>query len=156
MSPAAWYSSAFWLSGYLERDVLVLHVLQSLIYVTVIYLSLRHSKWGYAIGISIAILWNFYNLFTGFVFRAGFGQWRVLFHGHAVTNLVQFSVPIAWFDHLVLIVLLSLAYIRLDDRRWSDTLRMLAALAGTFLYFVAIIALTWPQFIPRLRAHFGF
>jgi hypothetical protein len=44
------------LSGYIERDVLVLHVLQSLIYVTVIYLSRRHNKWGYAIGISIAFL----------------------------------------------------------------------------------------------------
>jgi uncharacterized membrane protein YdjX (TVP38/TMEM64 family) len=62
-----------------------------------------------------------------------------------VTNLVQFSGPIAWFDHLVLIVLLSLAYMRLDDRRWSDALRMLAALAGTFLYFATIIALTWPR-----------
>ncbi len=130
------------LSGYVERDVLILHVLQSLIYVTVIWLSLQHSKWGYAIGISIA-------------FRAGFRQWGLLFHGKAVTNLVQFSAPIAWFDHLALIVLLVLAYMRLDDRRWSDALRMLGALAGTFVYFAAIIALTWPQFIPRLRAHFG-
>src|SRR5258708_7328286 len=52
----------------------VLHVLQSLIYVTVIWLSLQRSKWGYAIGISIALIWNSYNLFTGFVFRAGFRQ----------------------------------------------------------------------------------
>ncbi len=69
------------LSGYVERDVLVLHALQSLIYVTVICLSLQHSKWGYAIGISIAFIWNFYNLFTGFVFRAGFRQWGLLLHG---------------------------------------------------------------------------
>ena len=143
------------LSGYVERDVLILHVLQSLIYVTVIWLSLQHSRWGYAIGISIALIWNSYNLFTGFVFRAGFRQWGLLFHGKAVTNLVQFSAPIAWFDHLLLIVLLVLAYMRLDDRRWSDALRMLGALAGTFVYFATIIALTWPQFIPRLRAHLG-
>ena len=142
------------LSAYVEHDVLVLHVLQAVIYVAVIWLSLQHNKWGYAIGISIAFIWDFYNRFTGFVFRAGFRQWSLLFHGRAVTNIVQFSAPIGWFDHLLLIALLSMAYVRLNERRWSDALRMLAALVGTFVYFATIIALTWPQFIPRLRAHF--
>ena len=45
------------------------------------WLSLRGSKWGYGIGISIAFLWDFYNLFTGFVFRAGVRQWTLLHFG---------------------------------------------------------------------------
>src|SRR5471030_689121 len=47
-------------------------------------------KWGDGIGISIAFLWDFYNVFTGFVFRAGFHQWSLLLHGNAPTNFVQF------------------------------------------------------------------
>jgi hypothetical protein len=143
------------LSAFLERDVLRLHILQSFIYVAVIWLTLRGSKWGDGIGISIAFLWDFYNVFTGFVFRAGFHQWSLLLHGKAPTNLVQFSAPIAFFDHLVLIGLLAYSYAGRADRRWSDALGGLAALAGTFLYFAGIIALSWPQFLPRLRAHFG-
>jgi hypothetical protein len=143
------------LSGAIEHDVLTLHILQSLIYFTVIGLSLRHSKWGYAIGISISLIWDFYNLFTGFVFRAGFRQWSLLLHGRPATNLVQLSAPVAWLDHILLIVLLIAAYTRLPDKRWSDILRAIAAFAGTLFYFAGIIALTWPQFIPRFRAHFG-
>lgn len=143
------------LSGAIEHDVLILHILQSLIYFTVIVLSLRHSKWGYAIGFSISFIWDFYNLFTGFVFRAGFRQWSLLLNGQPVTNVVQLSAPVAWLDHILLIALLIAAYKRLPDKRWSDVLRALAALVGTFLYFAGIIALTWPEFIPRFRAHFG-
>jgi hypothetical protein len=39
-------------SGYFEREVLRLHLFQSLSYVAVAWLSRRRSKWGYALGIA--------------------------------------------------------------------------------------------------------
>jgi hypothetical protein len=142
-------------STYFERDVLALHILQSLIYVAVIFLSLRHSKWGYGIGISIAALWNAYNTKSGFVFNAGFHQWHLFLTSGHITNPVQFVAPIGYFAHVLLIGALLWAYIRLREKSAWDPLILLGSLAGTFAYFLACIALTWPQFIPRMRHLLG-
>jgi len=144
------------MSGYFERDVFVLHILQSLIYVAVMFLTLKRSKWGYTIGISIAVAWNFYNarngFHQGFIFGAGFSRWREFIDGHGISNPVQFIAPIGWFAHIVLILALVWAYMKSENKRWRDILILLGGAAGTLGYFALAIAITWPQFVPKLRA----
>ena len=142
-------------SGAIEHEVLVLHLFQSLIYVAVIVLALRGSKWACGIAISIAVMWNYFNLHTGFVFDAGFRVWRQFLSGGGIRNFVQFLAPIAWFAHVGLIAAALASYARRSDRRWADTGVLVASFAGTFAYFAAILALFGPQFLPRLLHLFG-
>lgn len=135
------------LSGYFEREVLLLHVFQSLIYAAVIVLSLRQNKWGYGIGISIATLWNTYNTFSGFVFVAGFRQWAVFVSQGRITNPVSLLAPLAWVDHVALIACLGLAYTRLPQKKLSDIGLLLGSFLVVTTYFIGIIAIFWPQFL---------
>lgn len=135
------------LSGYFEREVLLLHVFQSLIYAAVIALSLRQNKWGYGIGISIAALWNTFNTFSGFVFVAGFRQWAVFLSQGRITDPVHLLAPVAWFDHVALIACLGWAYIRLPQKKLSDIGVLLGSFLAVMTYFIAIIAVFWPQFL---------
>ena len=138
-------------SGYFEHDVLVLHLFQSLIYVAVIVLSLKHNKWGYGIGISMAAFWNYYNLHTGFVFDAGFREWTSFLRSGHITNPVYWVAPVAWFDHLALILCLVWAYIRSPNKKVTDIGILLGSFAISVGYFVLIIALFWPQFLPSMK-----
>ena len=137
-------------SGYFERDVLALHLFQSLIYVAIIVLSLKHNKWGYGIAVSIAAFWNIFNIFSGF-FSAGIHQWMILLKTGRITNPVNLVAPLAGLDHLALIVCAVWAYVRLPNKRVSD----IWVLVGSFIlsvgYLLVMIALLWSQFIPQMK-----
>jgi hypothetical protein len=135
------------LSGYFERDVFVLHLFQSLIYVAIIVLSFKHNKWGYGIGISIAVLWNTFNSFSGFVFVAGTRQWSNFLNTGRITNPVDLLALPAYFDHLALIACLVWAYTRLPNKKPGDLGILLASFVGVTVYFMGIIAIFWPQFL---------
>jgi hypothetical protein len=64
--------------------------------------------------------WNLFNTFSGFVFNAGLKQWSLFFHAGRIAKPVQFIAPIAYVDHVLLIILLGWGYARLRDKRWSD------------------------------------
>jgi hypothetical protein len=136
-------------SGFLETEVLVLHLFQSLIYVAVAALLLYGSKWAEGVGISIALIWDKVNLHTGFVFDAGFRRWRELFHGDGISNFVQFLAPIAFFAHVALIFVLAVRYLRRRDKRMLDAPGFCVAFVVTFAYFAIILSLYGPQFLPR-------
>ncbi len=140
-------------SGYFERDVLVLHLFQSLIYVAVAALSFRHSKFGYGMGISIAAFWNGYNLFLSGFIGAGFRQWAAFFRTGRVTNPVHLVATPAGIIHFALIACLIWAYARLPNKRARDVFILLASSVVVTAYFIAIIAVFWPQFLPRMKAH---
>ncbi len=139
-------------SGYFERDVLVLHLFQSLIYVAVAALSFRHSKFGYGMGISIAAFWNGYNLFLSGFIGAGFRQWAGLLRTGRVTNPAHLVAAPAGIIHFALIACLIWAYGRLPNKRVRDVLILLASFVVVMAYFMAIIAVFWPQFLPRMKA----
>lgn len=141
------FISILLLSGYFEREVLLLHLFQSLVYVAVMVLSLRQNKWGYGIAIAIATLWNSFNTFSGFVFTAGFRQWAVFLDHGRVTDPVHLLAPLAWFDHVALIACSGWAYVRLPQKRLSDIAILLGSFLAVSMYFVAIIAVFWPQFL---------
>jgi hypothetical protein len=138
------------LSGYFERDVLVLHLFQSLIYVAIIILSLKHNKWGYGTAISIAAVWNTFNIFSGF-FSAGFQQWESLLSDGRITNPVNLVSPPAGLVHLALIVCSVWAYTRLKNKKIGDVWILLGSGVLSVGYLLLMIALLWSQFLPRMQ-----
>jgi hypothetical protein len=136
-------------SGFLEPEVLTLHLFQSLIYVAIVILVWQGSKWATGLGISIAFLWNDFNLHTGFVFDAGFRRWRELLHGQGVQNFVQLMAPVAFFAHVLLIAVLGARYLRRGDKRGLDAPGFGVAFVVTFAYFAIILSLYGPEFLPR-------
>jgi hypothetical protein len=137
-------------SGYFERDVLVLHLFQSLIYVTIIILSLKHNKWGYGIAISIAAFWNTFNIFSGF-FRAGINQWEIFLSTGGVTNPVNLVAPPAGLDHLALIVCSAWAYARLPNKKIGDIWVLFGSFVLSVGCLLVMVVLLWSQFLPRIR-----
>lgn len=142
-------------SAYFEPPIRTLHFFQALIYVAVIVLALRHSKWGYGAGIAIAAFWNGINIFVTTFIRNGFAEWgRFLSTGH-IRNPVVFVAAPAGIAHAVLIVSCLFAYARLRDKRWSDLAVLLISGILAIGYFVAIIVVFGPQFLPLLRRALG-
>jgi hypothetical protein len=143
------------LSGYFERDLLTLHLFQSLIYVAVAFLSFKRNKFGYGMGISIASEWNAYNLFASGFIAAGFRQMTMLLQSGRISKPVHLLGAIGGIDHFALIACLLWAYARLPAKRFRDAWILLTSAIVVTVYFLAIIAMLWPQFIPRLRRHIG-
>jgi hypothetical protein len=142
-------------SGYFEREVLILHLFQSLIYVAIAVLAWRHSKWGYAVGISVPLLWNLYNIKSGFVFDAGFAQWSAWLQTGRITDPVKWIAPIAWFDHALLIMACVWAYLRLPNKRPSDALVFVTGSVTAIGYFAGILALWGSRYLTRLVEWLG-
>ena len=136
-------------SGFAEPVVRTLHFFQSAIYVAVIILIFRKSKWAFGLGISIALIWDAFNLQTGFVFRAGFQRWRELFEGQGVKNAVQLMAPVAFFAHVLLIFVLAARYWRRRDKRLLDAPGFGVSFVVSVAYFAVILSLYGPQYLPK-------
>jgi hypothetical protein len=140
-------------SAIFESDIRMLHGLQSLIYVTIIVLAVRHNKWGYAIAIGIGCAWDAYNLFASGFIAAGADAWHAFVTTGRIEDPVAFVALPGGLANAVLVVGSVWAYARIDRKRWSDIGVLIGGSAGVIVYFVGCIALTWPEFIPELRRH---
>jgi hypothetical protein len=136
-------------SGVIERQVLVLHLLQWTIYGAAIALLARGSKWGYGIAISIALIWDFGNLHTGFIFDAGFREWRTFLRTGRIVRFVPWEATIGWFAHLALIGLCVSAWWRRPDRRARDAAGLAVSFAATYVYFGALLYFFGRPFFSR-------
>jgi len=141
-------------SGYLEHEVLLLHLAQSLIYIAVAVLCFRQNKLGYGIGLSISAEWNAYNLFSSGFIAAGFRQLSLLLREGRISNPVHLMGALAGIDHFALIACLVWGYAKLPSKRFRDVFILLGSAVLVTAYFLAVIALLWPQFIPRVKAKF--
>ncbi|HET7787748.1 MAG TPA: hypothetical protein VFL36_17385 [Myxococcales bacterium] len=126
-------------SGLIEREVLVLHVLQSAIYAAALALIARKSKWGLGIAASIAFIWDYGNLHTGFIFDLGFRVWRGFLHTGHIERFVPWEATIGWFAHLLLIAACIAAWGQHADRRPRDIAGFVVAFAATYVYFGVIL-----------------
>jgi hypothetical protein len=122
-------------SGLIEREVLVLHLFQWTIYGVAIVLILRGSKWGYGIAASIAFIWDFGNLHTGFIFDAGFREWRAFLQGRGIGHFVPWEATVGWFAHLLLIAVVFVRWTLRPDKRGRDAAGLLAAFVATYTTF---------------------
>jgi hypothetical protein len=125
-------------------ELRLLHVLQALIYVAVIFLTRRNSPWGFGAGTIIAIAWNSLSIFITHLFQAGAGQVWIFLHGDHVTRPDAMMVTIGGIGHFILIIACVVGFLELRPTRknWAQFF------GGGFLvlaYMALIIATTAPR-----------
>lgn len=125
-------------SAMVVPELRLLHSLQALIYVAVIFLAWRDSAWGYGAGIAIAVAWNGLNMFiTGLTWAGAAAFWSFLRTGHA-QRLDTMMVTFATIAHFILIVACLAALLEKAPERnklWKAMSGGVLALA----YFALII-----------------
>jgi hypothetical protein len=141
-----------WLSAYLEPDIRWLHFFQAWMYVATIWLVFRRSRWGYFIGFSAAIFWDYANLFVTTFFASGL-RWLAAWIGTGhLERLDQIVAVPGWLGNLLVIVGAIWGYIKLPDKRRSDIARLASAFTLTTAFFAASIAICQPRYLPLFRA----
>jgi hypothetical protein len=132
---------------FFDPSVRILHPLQALIYVGIIYLARRHSAWGFGAGCIIAAFWNY-------IFLAG-ARWDIwaFLTGRAggIFIPLQLSAVVA---HLVLIAgsIVGFKSLRPHDKRWTAFIGGGVAAVGIL---IALIFTLRPQSVIVLRRSVG-
>jgi hypothetical protein len=140
-----------WLSAYLEPDIRWLHFFQAWMYLATIALLLRGSRWGYFIGASAAIFWDYINLFVTTFLRSGL-HWMFasISTGH-LERLDQIVAVPGWTGNLLVVVGSVWGYMQLPEKRWSDLGRLVLAFVFTTAFFAGCIAVSQPRYLPLFR-----
>src|SRR5215475_10436059 len=122
-------------------------------YVATLWLSLRHNRWGYFIGVAAAGLWDYANLVATTFFLNGLQQLAMWVRsGHLARPDLLIAVP-AWFANLFVVVGCVWAYARLPQKPLADLARFLLAFALTTGFFAADMAIFQPRYLglfPRM------
>lgn len=121
-------------------------------YVATIGLSLRHVRWGYFIGLSAAVFWDYINLFVTTFFISGLhwlGSWISTGQLQRLDQIV--AVP-AWIGNFLVIVGCVWRYTQLRQKALIDIARCLVAFVFTTAFFAISIAVCQPRYLPLLRA----
>jgi hypothetical protein len=140
-------------SAVFEADIRWLHFFQSLMYVVAIVLTLRGSAWGYFIGFSIAVFWDYGNLaVTTFLANGVAELLRWIQTGHVARPDQMIAIP-AWLGNLLVIIGCAWAYSRQTNKSWRDLTRFLIAFALSTGFFAIDMALFQPRYLalfPRM------
>ena len=141
------------LSAVFDPKIRVLHALQALIYVAVILLTRRNSAWGLGAGCTIAVFWNYINLFITQFIKAGLEQFWILIQTGRLQRPDLALAVVAAGGHFLLIVACLAGFFRQRPgvRHWGQFLAGGALAVG---YFVVIIVTTGPQYIGLLKRVF--
>lgn len=148
---SALFIFVLWLSAYFETDIRWLHFFQAWMYIPALVLVWRGNRWGYFIGFSAAIFWDYGTLFVNAFLLSGLhwlGQWLQSGRLEHVDQIV--SVP-AWIGNLLVIVGCFCGYAKVAEKSWPDVARFLAAFVFTTAFFAAIIALCQPRYLPLFQ-----
>ena len=150
---AAIFIFILWLSAYYDPSIRWLHFFQSWMYIAAIILSLRHSRWGYFIGISAGLFWDYANVFVTTFLKAGILEIaRAIHTGDLAHPDLAIAVP-AWTGNLLLVLGSLWAYSRLSKKSAGDALRFLIAFALCTAFLYVDIAVCQPRYLslfPRL------
>ena len=141
-----------WLSAYLEPDIRWLHFFQAWMYVITILLVLRGNRWGYFIGFSAAVFWDYINVFVTNFFASGLrwvGAWITTGNFQRLDQMV--SVP-GWIGNLLIVVGCIWGYTRLADKRVRDIGAAATGFVMTTAFFAVAIAICQPRYLPLFRA----
>ena len=138
--------AAFW-----DRNIRVLHVFESLPYLIAATLSLRQSKFGYALGVASGAFWLWTAGFLTTFIRNGFERLATLIRTGSVDRLdILIAVPAAIATGGL--VLFSVAgYASLPKKSWHDSGLLLAASVLVSLFFVVIFAAFAPQYLGMFQ-----
>jgi len=143
-----------WLSAYLEPDIRWLHFFQAWMYLAIIALSFRGSRWGYFVGVSAAGFWDYINLFVTTFLRSGLHWVSAWMSTGNLERLDQIVAVPGWIGNFLVIVGSVWAYMRLPEKRLLDLGRLALAFILTTGFFAACIAIFQPRYLPLFRAIF--
>lgn len=148
---AVLFTLALAVSAAFEADLRGLHFFQAWLYIATVGLSLRGSRWGYFIGISAALLWDYALFFTSPLFS------ELVKHPGRPDVVLQ---TLAWLGNLAIIAGGIWAYRRLPDRGRADWGRLAIAFAASTAFLVIIVAMFTPErltlFPGLLHPHWPF
>ncbi|HKR56985.1 MAG TPA: hypothetical protein VJS20_11855 [Gemmatimonadales bacterium] len=148
---AAVFVLALTVSALFEADLRGLHFFQAWLYVATVALSIRRNRWGYFVGISTALLWNYALFFTSPLFA------DLIKTPTRPDILVQ---TLAWVGNLAIIVGCLWAYSRQPVRPRGDWGRLALAFIGSTGFLVLIVAIFTPSrlalFPALLHPHWPF
>jgi hypothetical protein len=135
------------LSAYWDPSIRVLHVFESLPYLTAAVLCLRQRKSGYVLGAASGAFWLWTaGTLTTFV-RNGFERVAMwLRTGQIDRPDVFIAAPAACFTG-GLVCFCLWGYFRAPARSWRDLGLFAAALGAVAAFFLAIFAAFAPQFL---------
>ena len=150
---AAGFIAILALSAVFDPSIVWLHLFQALMYLGVIGLILRHSRWAYFLGLSIAGLWSYINLFVTRVFANGLSALTHLLATGQVTHGDQLIAVAAMAFHAQM-VLGSIIQLAPPKAPGGDLLRLAAAFVTSTAYFIICIALLEPRYLHILSRVF--
>jgi hypothetical protein len=136
------------ISAWFDHTIVWLHLFQALMYVAVIALIARDSRWGAFLGVSIAGLWNYTNLFVTTFFRSGLQAVGQSLDQGRIVHPDQIVAVGAISFHFLVIGGCVAAYLRMSRRPLADAAGFAAVAAGSTAYFAAIMALFQPRYLP--------
>lgn len=142
---------ALTVSALFDSDLRGLHFFQAWLYIVTVALSIRGNRWGYFIGISAALLWDYALFFTSPLFADLI---------KTPTRPDVFVQSLAWVGNLAIIVGSLWAYSRLPARPRGDWGRLGLAFVGSTGFLVVIVAIFTPSrlalFPGLLHPHWPF
>lgn len=142
------------LSALYDNSIRILHTFQAVIYVIVIILSFRQSAWGYGAGCFIAVFWNWTNLIHTTFIASGLHEFTTAIQTGQVSNPDKLIAVIAAAAHFVLICSCLAGYFRIRDKGLGKLIKFIGGGLLAVSYFVIIIFLFGPQYIPLLKQFF--
>jgi len=143
------------LSAVYDPSIRVLHVFQAAIYVAVVILARRRNAWGYGAGCLVAALWNWTNLAHTTFIANGLRELSRALQTGEVRRPDQLIAVVAATAHFVLIGACLVGYSRIKPKARFEPLKFFAGGVLAIGYFVGIIILFGPQYVPLLRRVFG-
>lgn len=139
------------LSAYYEADIRWLHFFQAWMYIATIVLALRRNRWGYFIGFSAALLWDYSSVFVTTFFVNGLQVLSALVRtGQLSRPDLLIAVP-AWFSNVFVILGCAWAYSRHATKSAADLGRLAVAFILTNGFFVLDIALFQPRYLAIFK-----
>jgi len=142
-----------WLSAYFEPDIRWLHFFQAWMYVAGMWFSVRRSRWGYFIGISVAGLWDYINIFVTTFFRSGLHWLLAWISTGELKHVDQIIAVPAWIANFMIVAGSVWAYTRLPQKGRGDLGRLALAFVLTTSFFAGSMAICQPRYLalfPRI------
>ena len=138
---------ALFIAACFAPSIRLLHALQALIYIAVIFLTRRNSSWGFGAGCIIAAFWNYI-----FIRGAAPDIWALL-TGRATRPDVALQLA-ATVAHFLLIIACAAGFMRLKPgaKQWG---MFLAGGVVAVTYLLVLMITLRPEYIPLLKKCFG-
>jgi hypothetical protein len=132
-------------SALVVPELRLLHFLQALIYVAIALLGRRNSVWGLGAGVTIAVIWNSFNLFVTHLMQAGAVEFWSFVRTGRVERLDTMLVPLGGIAHFILIIACLAALFGRRTNTRNKWWKFVGGGAAALAYFALIVAIAAPR-----------